>query len=132
MKTRLTATVLAALVAGLLACSLAGAAMVTLSPQRHGLEHCPRRNDQGRRAQLRRGGDGSALKIEVGKLTPSCSYRTPVIGRDLEIAATERLLERDPAENPEQAYLGLELRAGGGAKYQLLVYHCSARRRSPG
>lgn len=122
MKTRLTATVLAALAAGLLACSLAGAAMVTL--YRNGMDSSTARAEMIKVAgrSCSRGGDASALKIEVGKLTPSCSYRTPVIGRDLEIAATERLSSATTQKLQKQAYLGLELRAGGGAKYQLLVY----------
>jgi hypothetical protein len=69
-----------------------------------------------------RGGSSHALRIEVGKRTKECSYRTPVIGRDLEIAATERLLSGTPASLQHKVFLGLELRAGGGAQYQLAVY----------
>nr|MDQ2631951.1 hypothetical protein [Actinomycetota bacterium] len=49
-------------------------------------------------------------------------FRTPVLGRDLEIAATERLLSGTPENLQRKAFLGLELRAGAGAKYQLLVF----------
>jgi hypothetical protein len=63
-----------------------------------------------------------AMRISIGKATSSCSFRTPVLGRDLEIAATERLLSGTPADLQRKAYLGLELRAGGGAKYALLVF----------
>ncbi|HUC00208.1 MAG TPA: hypothetical protein VMS11_10315 [Solirubrobacterales bacterium] len=73
-------------------------------------------------ASCARGGSESALKITIGKATEACSYRTPVLGRDLEIAATERLLSGTPMALQKRAYLGLELRAGAGAKYQLLVY----------
>jgi len=122
MKTRLTASVLAALLAGLLACAAAGAAMVTI--YRNGMDTTADRAQMvkvsGR--SCKRGGVGTALKIEVGKRTSSCSYRTPVLGRDLEIAATERLSSATTRKLRKQAYLGLELRAGGGAKYQLLVY----------
>jgi hypothetical protein len=45
-----------------------------------------------------------------------------VLGRNLEISATERLLSGTPTALQRQAYLGLELRAGGGAKYQLLAF----------
>ncbi|HEY5053715.1 MAG TPA: hypothetical protein VII45_09935 [Solirubrobacterales bacterium] len=69
-----------------------------------------------------RGGSNHALRIAIGKRTKECSYRTPVIGRDLEIAATERLLSGTPAPLQHKAFLGLELRAGGGAQYQLAVY----------
>jgi hypothetical protein len=73
------------------------------------------------RSCSREGGEG-VLRIEVGKRTPSCSYRTPVVGRDLHIAATERLLSGTPASLQKSAYLGLELRAGGGAKSQMLAF----------
>src|SRR5262249_1191248 len=58
----------------------------------------------------------------IGKKTSSCSFRTPVLGRDLEISATERLLSGTPAALQRKAYLGLELRAGSGAKYALVVF----------
>jgi hypothetical protein len=73
-------------------------------------------------ASCSRGGAGGALRIAVGKRTDACSYRTPVLGRDLEIAATERLLSGTPTALQKKAYLALELRAGGGAKYQLLAF----------
>ena len=69
-----------------------------------------------------RGGATKALRITVGEKTEACAYRTPVVGRDLELAATERLLSGTPEAMQKRAYLGLELRAGGGAKYQMLVY----------
>jgi hypothetical protein len=69
-----------------------------------------------------RSGSGGAFLIVVGKETKECSYRTPVIGRDLEIAATERLLSRTPLPVQRSAYLAVDLRAGGGARYQLAVF----------
>jgi hypothetical protein len=69
-----------------------------------------------------RGGAPDALRVALGKSTPACAFRTPVLGRDLEIAATERLLSGTPMAIQRKAYLGLELRAGGGGKYQMLVY----------
>jgi hypothetical protein len=69
-----------------------------------------------------RGSGGHALKITIGKGTKECTYRTPVIGRDLEIAATERLLSKTPLAVQKAAYLALDLRSGGGARYQLAVY----------
>jgi len=75
-------------------------------------------------ARCARGGAGGAFTITVGKATKECSYRTPVLGRDLEIAATMRLLPRPQVAKSVQrsAYLALDLRAGGGARYQLAVY----------
>lgn len=69
-----------------------------------------------------RGGLEGALRITVGKATRECSYRTPVLGRDLEIAATEQLLGGTPKALKRKAFLGLELRAGGDARYQLAVF----------
>lgn len=69
-----------------------------------------------------RSGTGSALAITIGKGTRECTYRTPVVGRDLEIAATERLLGKTPKPVQQGAYLALDLRAGDGARYQLAVY----------
>jgi len=69
-----------------------------------------------------RGGSNHALRIVVGKRTGECSYRTPVVGRDLEVAATERLLSGTPKSLQRKMFLGLVTRAGGGARYQLAVY----------
>jgi hypothetical protein len=122
MKIRSIALTLAVLLATLALTASAGAAMVTI--YRNSMDTTAERAQMvkvsGR--SCTRGGIGTALKIEVGKRTASCSYRTPVLGRDLEIAATERLSSLTTRKLQKQAYLGLELRAGGGAKYQLLVY----------
>jgi hypothetical protein len=122
MKLRLPAAFLAALTAGLLCCAVAGAAMIGI--YRNGMESLAQRSQlvklSGR--DCARGGAAGAMRIAVGKATSSCSFRTPVLGRDLEIAATERLLSGTPAALQKTAYLGLELRAGAGAKYALLVF----------
>jgi hypothetical protein len=122
MKTRFAATFGIALLVCLLAAASVGAAMIGI--YRNGME------TTGQRAQLvklaggscTRGGSEGALRIAIGKGTDACSYRTPVLGRDLEISATERLLSGTPPAAQHKAYLALELRAGGGAKYQLLVF----------
>lgn len=122
MKKRIAATTIVAALIVATAATAVSAAMIGIY-----------RNDMSstaQRAQLiklfgrscTRGGSDSALRIAVGKKTESCAYRTPVLGRDLEIAATERLLSGTPTPLQRKAYLGLELRAGAGAKYQLLVY----------
>ncbi len=122
MRLRFPAVLLAALAVGLLCCAVAGAAMIGI--YRNGLESLAQRSQlvalAGRNCD--RAGAGGAMRIMVGKATSSCSFRTPVLGRDLEIAATERLLSGTPAALQRKAYLGLELRAGGGAKYALLVF----------
>jgi hypothetical protein len=122
MGRRLTAALLVALAAALLGCSIAAAAMIGI--YRNGLE------SKSQRSQLikltgpscDRAGVGKSLQITLGKRTTSCSYRTPVLGRDLEIAATERLSSATPTALQKKAYLGVELRAGGGASYEMLVY----------
>jgi hypothetical protein len=71
-----------------------------------------------------RGGMEHAFSFSIGKGTKECSYRTPVLGRDLEIAATMRLLTKPqvPKSVQRSAYLALDLRSGGGARYQFAVY----------
>lgn len=122
MRSRFPAVLLAALAVGLLACAVAAASMIGIY-----------RNSMGSLAQRKqmvklsghsctRAGVAGAMRITIGKATSSCSYRTPVLGRDLEVAATERLLSSTPAALQKKAYLGLELRAGAGAKYALVVF----------
>lgn len=69
-----------------------------------------------------RAGTGHALRVTVGKGTEECSYRTPVFGRDLEVAATARLLSSTPKSLRKSTFLALNLRSGGGSRYQLAVY----------
>lgn len=70
-----------------------------------------------------RGGSEDALRVTLGKRTSECALRTPVIGRDLEIGATARLLSGTPKALRKKAFLGVDLRAGEqGAHYQLAVY----------
>ena len=122
MKTRFGAISAAACIASLLVVASAGAAMVGI--YRNGMETTAQRAQLVKLAgaSCARGGSDGALRVTVGKRTDACSFRTPVLGRDLEIAATERLLSGTPKRRCRKAYLALELRAGGGAKYQLLVF----------
>ncbi len=70
-----------------------------------------------------RGGSDHAFRIVVGKATKECAYRTPVIGRDLEVAVTGRLLEGTPKPLQRQAFLAVDLRGGAqGARYQIAVF----------
>lgn len=74
-------------------------------------------------ARCKRGGSPNAFRVFVGKQTKECAYRTPVIGRDLEVAAVGRLLQGTPKPVQHKAFLALDLRAGGaGARYQLAVF----------
>jgi hypothetical protein len=121
----LRTAIFALLLAGMLAfASGAGAALI-------GIYRNPMEN-KGQLAQIlklsgercARGGSEGTFTITIGKATKECSYRTPVLGRDLEIAATMRLLSKPQVAKSVQRsmYLALDLRSGGGARYQLAVY----------
>lgn len=122
MGSRLTAASLAVFLASLAVVSGAGAAMIGI--YRNGMETAAQRSQlvklSGRSCM--RGGANAALRIAIGRRTKECAYRTPVIGRDLEIAATERLLSGTPRSLQRKVFLAVQLRAGGGARYQLAVY----------
>lgn len=122
MRLRFSAVLATALLAALLVCAVAGGAMVGI--YRNSLDTLAQRSQlvklTGRNCA--RAGTEGAMRITLGEKTASCSFRTPVLGRDLEIAATERLLSGTPTALQRKAFLGLELRAGDGAKYQLLVF----------
>jgi hypothetical protein len=123
MATRLTAALAAALAAALLVAAVAGAALVGIyrnqMQTKSQREQAVKVNGQS----CARGALGQALRIVVGKRTRECAYRTPVIGRDLEIAATERLLSETPRPLQRSAFLALSLRGEGtGPGYQLAVY----------
>lgn len=122
MKARFAATFLAALAVGVLACAFAGAAMIGI--YRNSMESLAQRSQLIKLSgsNCARAGANGAMRVTLGKKTASCSFRTPVLGRDLEIAATERLLSGTPENLQRKAFLGLELRAGSGSKYQLLVF----------
>ena len=122
MKGRFAAAFLVALAVAALACASVGAAMIGV--YRNSMESLAQRSQlvklSGRNCA--RAGANGAMRVTVGKKTAACSFRTPVLGRDLEIAATERLLSGTPENLQRKAFLGLELRAGDGFKYQLLVF----------
>ncbi|HEX5990506.1 MAG TPA: hypothetical protein VFY75_09870 [Solirubrobacterales bacterium] len=122
MKGRFSAAFLTALAVGALACAVAGAAMIGI--YRNSMETLAQRSQLVKLsgANCARAGANGAMRVTLGKKTASCSFRTPVLGRDLEISATERLLSGTPENLQRKAFLGLELRAGAGAKYQLLVF----------
>lgn len=69
-----------------------------------------------------RGGSTTAFRVVLGKATAECAYRTPVLGRDLEIAAVARLLSSTPKPAQRKAFLTLDLRAGSTGGYQLVAY----------
>jgi hypothetical protein len=113
---------LAAAMACLALSTSAGAALVGI--YRNPMETSGQRGEAVKLSGERcsRGGSDHALRVVVGKRTKECSYRTPVIGRDLEISATMRLLSKTPKKLRKKAFLGLTLRSGDGAHYQLTVF----------
>src|SRR4051794_6831458 len=122
MRKRFTGVALAATVAFLVVSATAGAALVTV--YRNPMEKETQRAESVKLfgQACSRGGSETALRIKIGKATKECSYRTPVIGRDLEIGATMRLLSSTPRSLRSKAFLALSLRTGGGAHYQLAVF----------
>jgi hypothetical protein len=122
MKTKLLLAAVLATALGLLAAASASGAFVAI--YRNALETTAQRaeilklNGKG----CTRGGAQTTLKITVGKLTEECAYRTPVIGSDLEIAATGRIISGTPPAVAKKAFLGLQLRVGGGGKLELRVF----------
>ncbi|HEX8959376.1 MAG TPA: hypothetical protein VF770_06100 [Solirubrobacterales bacterium] len=122
MATRLTA-VAAVLAVALAAAALAAAALVGI--YRNGMDNEAQRGQVVRLYGQRcaQGAFGKALRIAVGKRTRECGYRTPVIGRNLDISATERLLGTTPKPLQHGAFVALNLRSGeDGSGYQLAVY----------
>jgi hypothetical protein len=113
---------LVATVAFLVFATAASAALVTVyrNPMQKESQRAESVKLSGERCS--RGGSDTALRIKVGKQTQECSYRTPVIGRDLQIAATMRLLSSTPKSLRSKSFIALSLRTGGGAHYQLAVF----------
>lgn len=122
IRKRIALLTLAAALSAAVAASAASAAMVGIYRNEMGTTAARSQLIKIAGSNCARGGSKVALRVVVGKKTEACSFRTPVLGRDLEIGATERLLSGTPKAQQRKAYLGLELRAGGGAKYQLRVY----------
>jgi len=122
MRLRIAAVSLAA-VAALAFAASAGAALIGI--YRNGMESEAQRAQIVKLAGERcgRGGSDHAVRFVVGKGTGECAYRTPVLGRDLEVAAIGRLLSNTPQPIQRKAFLAIDLRTGGaGAGYQLAVF----------
>jgi hypothetical protein len=122
MKRKLLIVTALAAALGLFAVASASGAFVAI--YRNVLETTAQRSEVLKMAgkSCTRGGGKTALLITVGKLTEECAYRTPVIGSDLEIAATGTVEAATPAAVAKKAFLGLQLRAGGGGKLELRIY----------
>lgn len=124
MRTKLTRTLLAGLALAILVTGLAAAA-AGVEIYRNEMTEFERRSDfrkvGGRKCK--RGGSPKALRVELGRRTAECVYRTPVVGRDLEIIVTERLLSPTPRKMRRRIFLSVSLRSGKGlGRYQLKVF----------
>jgi hypothetical protein len=122
MKAKLAIATVSMLVVGLLVSGAASGAFVAI--YRNALETTAQRSEvlklSGKACS--RGGGKTTLNITVGKLTEECAYKTPVVGQDLEIAATGSITPATPPAVAKKAFLALQLRAGGGAKLELRVF----------
>jgi hypothetical protein len=122
MKAKLAIATVSMLVVGLLVTGAASGAFVAI--YRNALETTAQRGEvlklSGKACS--RGGGKTTLNITVGKLTEECAYKTPVVGQDLEIAATGSINPVTPPAVAKKAFLALQLRAGGGAKLELRVF----------
>jgi hypothetical protein len=122
MKTKLVIVTALVSALGLLAVGSASGAFVAI--YRNALETTAQRaeilklNGSG----CTRGGSQTSLKFTVGKLTEECAYRTPVIGSDLEVAATGRIISGTPEKVAKKAFLGMQLRVGNGGKLEFRVF----------
>lgn len=70
----------------------------------------------------RRGGTKVALRIRLGARSGACAYRLPVVGRDLDLVATGRLLSGTPRKLRARAYVAVGVRAGDGGSLRALVF----------
>lgn len=87
-------------------------------------------SSSGARSDLARTGEGkcvrgagaATLKVTVGQRTRECQLRTPVIGSNLDITATARLLAGTPKELQRRVFVAVGARDGGDGRYQLAVF----------
>lgn len=63
-----------------------------------------------------------AAAITVGKNTNECAYRTPIIAREVDIAAEATLDAKTPKNLQNKVFLSVYVRAGDTGAYQLAVY----------
>jgi hypothetical protein len=122
MKTKILLATAVFAVVGLVFAGVASAAFVAI--YRNALETTAQRSEVLKLAgkECARGGAKTTLQITVGKLTEECAFKTPVVGQNLEIAATGSISTATPPKVAKKAFLGLQLRAGGGGRIELRVF----------
>jgi hypothetical protein len=67
-------------------------------------------------------GGSRALRLSVGKRTQDCTFRTPVVGANLDITITTRLLQGTPESIQRRVFVAVGLRVGDSDQYQLAVF----------
>src|ERR1700761_5852832 len=114
MKTKILLATTVFAIVGLVVTGVASAAFVAI--YRNALETTAQRSEVTKLAgkECTRGGAKTTLLITVGKLTEECAYKTPVVGQDLEIAATGSISTATPPKVAKKDFLPLPVRGGGG------------------
>jgi hypothetical protein len=74
------------------------------------------------KARCSRSGEAEVLKVRIGRQTTECEFRTPVVGRNLLIVATERLLSGTPESMRDRIFVGVGLRVGNKGGYEFVVF----------
>jgi hypothetical protein len=74
---------------------------------------------QGRRCARRR--DDGRAAIVVGRRTDECTFRTPVVGKDIDLSATVNLSKSTPRKLRRRIELGIGVRVGDDDAYELEV-----------
>jgi hypothetical protein len=122
MKTKILA--ITALSVALVLVAVASASGAFVAIYRNALETTAQRSEILKLSgqSCSRGGAQTSLQITVGKLTEECAYRTPVVGSDLEIAATGRIVAGTPPAVVKKSFLGMQMRVGAGNKLELRVF----------
>lgn len=119
---RPTAIALAA-AAALLA--LAGGALAAVTIYRNGFPGPVRMSEMRKVSEggsCGRSNAGKTMSVRLGRRTLACSYRTPAIGKDLEIAVTGELSRKTPAALRRRVALAVAVRSGVRSDYTLTVY----------
>src|ERR1700753_1831125 len=119
MKTKILLFTAVFAIAGLVLAGVASAAFVAI--YRNALETTAQRSEVVKLAgqECTRGGAKTSLLITVGQLDEECASRARVVGPNLETPAPGSISTATPPKVARKAFIGMQLRAGGGAKLEL-------------
>ncbi|MGB0119616.1 MAG: hypothetical protein WBP55_01530 [Solirubrobacterales bacterium] len=116
--------------AGTLAFTTTAQAASALTAAKYSLKSSASRGEirQAEKGNCERGGSSGAFRFKIGKKTKECSYRVPMVGKNLEMSATARLFKSTPKQVRPQAFVAVNLRqASDGSRYQLSVFPSGRR-----